>query len=227
MRVFRSRFAVRISVIAALTTVLALSGCADSETGSPTPDVAASGAAGESSVDCSYTSGRPASKSNNPPSSTAPATGTAKATMTIGQGVIEMELDRTAAPCTISNFASLADQGYFDDTSCHRLTASASLSVLQCGDPTGSGTGGPGYEFPDELSGSETYERGTIAMANAGPDTNGSQFFLVYADSTLSPDYTVFGHITSGLEILDAIAAQGISGTAPTDPVNIASITVS
>lgn len=227
MRVFPSRYVFpssyvqRISVVAALSAVLALSGCADSK-----PVNAASGAGG-ASVDCSYTSGRPASKSNNPPASNAPNTGNAKSTMTIGQGVIEMELDRAAAPCTISSFASLAGQGYFDGTSCHRLTASASLSVLQCGDPSGTGAGGPGYEFPDELSGSETYEAGTVAMANAGPDTNGSQFFLVYADSTLPPDYTVFGKITAGLDILTGIAAKGISGIAPTDPVNIESITVS
>lgn len=178
LRMFSTSYVQRFSLVAALATVLALSGCADPKPVNATPD------AGGASVDCSYTSGRPASKSNNPPASNAISTGSAKATMTIGQGVIEMELDRAAAPCTISSFASLAGQGYFDGTLCHRLTASASLSVLQCGDPSGTGTGGPGYEFPDELSGSETYKAGTVAMANAGPDTNGSQFFLVYADST-------------------------------------------
>ncbi|AZI59540.1 peptidylprolyl isomerase [Nakamurella antarctica] len=186
-----------------------------------TPAAASGGAAA-----CTYTPAGPTAKSNNPPPATAATSGSPVATMTIGQGTIALTLKPATAPCTVNSFTSLASQKYFDGTKCHRLTASPSLSVLQCGDPTATGTGGPGYEFADELAGTETYPRGTLAMANAEPGTNGSQFFLVYADSTLPPSYTVFGTITSGLEILDGIAAKGISGIAPTDPVDIASIVV-
>lgn len=145
--------------------------------------------------------------------------------MTTNQGPIGLVLDRAEAPCTVNSFESLASQGYFDDTNCHRLTTSAGLEVLQCGDPSGTGTRGPGYEFgneypttafePDDpaLSMPVVYPRGTVAMANAGADTNGSQFFLVYADSALPPQYTVFGTISDeGLATLDGIAAAGVSG---------------
>src|SRR5690606_14024148 len=104
---------------------------------------------------------------------------------------------------------------YFDSTSCHRLTTSG-IFVLQCGDPTATGTGGPGYSFADELTGSETYPAGTLAMANAGPDTNGSQFFIVYADTSLAPDYTVFGHLDgASTAIVADVAAEGTASGAP------------
>jgi peptidyl-prolyl cis-trans isomerase B (cyclophilin B) len=124
----------------------------------------------------------------------------------------------------------LSQAGYYDDTPCHRLTSSPSLSVLQCGDPSGSGGGGPGYSYADETDPTMVYPAGTVAMANAGPDTNGSQFFLVYADSMLPPNYTVFGTITQGLDVLQGIAAKGTSNGradgAPADPVTITSVTV-
>jgi peptidyl-prolyl cis-trans isomerase B (cyclophilin B) len=114
-------------------------------------------------------------------------------------------------------------QGFWDNTLCHRLTTSG-IFVLQCGDPTGTGTGDPGFSTPDENldaiaadfedagNGQVIYPRGTVAMANSGPDTNGSQFFLVYQDSPLAPDYTVVGQVTKGLEILDVIAEAGVDG---------------
>jgi peptidyl-prolyl cis-trans isomerase B (cyclophilin B) len=142
--------------------------------------------------------------------------------------VIELALDPAAAPCTVQSFVTLAEAAYFDGTTCHRLTTSETLSVLQCGDPTGTGSGGPGYEFDDETTPDLTYPRGTVAMANAGPGTNGSQFFLVYGDSQLPPDYTVFGTVTAGLEVLDEIAAGGVAGGgtdgAPATPVSIATV---
>jgi len=136
----------------------------------------------------------------------------------------------------------LASQGYFDDTLCHRLTTSAGLEVLQCGDPSGTGSRGPGYEYANEypttafapedpaLSMPVVYPRGTVAMANAGPGTNGSQFFLVYADSVLPPQYTVFGTISEeGLATLDSIAEAGVSGGAsdgaPIDDVILETVT--
>jgi peptidyl-prolyl cis-trans isomerase B (cyclophilin B) len=110
----------------------------------------------------------------------------------------------------VSSFVSLAQQHFFDNTPCHRLTTSG-IYVLQCGDPTGTGTGGPGYTIPDELTGRESYPAGTIAMANTGhPNTGGSQFFLVYRNTPLPPQYTVFGHLSpAGLGVVQKVAARG------------------
>jgi peptidyl-prolyl cis-trans isomerase B (cyclophilin B) len=129
-------------------------------------------------------------------------------TIATNRGDIVFEMESEDAPCTANNLRSLAHFTYFDDTPCHRLTTEG-ISVLQCGDPTGTGSGGPGYQFADENLEGATYERGTVAMANAGPGTNGSQFFLVYEDSQLPPNYTPFGTIVSGLDVLEKIAAAG------------------
>ena len=130
----------------------------------------------------------------------------------------------------MNSFVSLAEQGFYDDTPCPRIGDQEGFGILQCGDPTGTGSGGPGYSFADELSGDETYPAGTIAMANAGPDTNGSQFFLVFRDSQFPPSYTVFGTITKGLDVLTGIAAKGTSNGgkdgAPAEPVTISTITI-
>ncbi len=143
-------------------------------------------------------------------------------------GTITVRLDGKKAPHTVNSFAFLAGKHYFDNTKCHRLTTSG-IFVLQCGDPTGTGTGGPGYEFRDENLRGATYPAGTVAMANAGPGTNGSQFFFVYADTQLPPNYTPFGKVTSGLDILKAIAAKGSNPPgdgSPVQPVTITSFTV-
>lgn len=165
-----------------------------------------------------------------PPATSEPATGSVTATMALTGGTITIELDRAATPCTVGSFVHLATAGYFDGTACHRLTTADALRVLQCGDPSGTGSGGPGYSFADETDPSMTYTAGTVAMANAGPDTNGSQFFLVYADSELPPNYTVFGHITGGLSVLTTIAAAGVRGGGvdgvPAAPVTISKVTV-
>ncbi|MGL5851245.1 MAG: peptidylprolyl isomerase [Phycicoccus sp.] len=177
-----------------------------------------------------------------------PDRGKERITLRTNRGEIPLVLDRATAPCTVQSFVHLARRDYFDDTRCHRLTAyrtpPSALSVLQCGDPLGTGFGDPGYSFGDELASAQAlenwpgfpdgsrknYPRGTLAMANAGPDTNGSQFFLVYEDSRLRPDYTVFGYVTErGMRVLDEIAAGGIDpgteGTAedgaPALPVEI------
>ena len=135
-----------------------------------------------------------------------------------------LALDRAAAPCTVNSFAALVQQGFYNDTSCHRLV-DRGIFVLQCGDPTGTGTGGPGYRYADELAGNETYPAGTVAMANAGPDTNGSQFFLVWADTQLSPNYTVFGKMDeASLAVVAAIAAKGVSRDASPKPISPAHI---
>ncbi len=130
-------------------------------------------------------------------------------------GDIRLKLDATDAPHTVNSFKFLADQGFFDHTRCHRLTTSG-IYVLQCGDPKGTGQGGPGYTLPDEnlkapAIAKGTYPAGTIAMANTGqPHTGGSQFFLVYKDSPLPASYTPFGTIDSdGMKVLQKIAAAG------------------
>ncbi|HEU0212631.1 MAG TPA: peptidylprolyl isomerase [Jiangellaceae bacterium] len=149
------------------------------------------------------------------------------ATLTLDGEPVTMELLPDLAPCTVSSLAHLAANDYFDGTSCHRLTSSPSLRVLQCGDPTGSGSGGPGYEFGLENTDGATYPAGTVAMAHRSgePGSNGSQFFLVYDDSELPPEYTVFGHITGGLDVIAAIAAQGTADGsqdgAPKQPVTL------
>jgi peptidyl-prolyl cis-trans isomerase B (cyclophilin B) len=160
-----------------------------------------------------------------------PNTGTVTVTLQTTQGAIPLTLDRAEAPCTVQSFLFLVRQKFFDNTPCHRLTADDTLKVLQCGDPTGLGEGGPGYTIPDENpttltpapdaqpgTSVDVYPAGTVAMANTGePNSGGSQFFLVYADSELPPTYAVFGHTGApGLATLNTIAAAGIvPGTDP------------
>ena len=103
----------------------------------------------------------------------------------------------------------LAGKKYFDNTPCHRLTTGANFGVLQCGDPGGTGSGGPGYSFKDELDKNGKYTKGVLAMANSGPNTNGSQFFIVYKDTQLAPNYTIFGTVTKGLDVVEKVAKGG------------------
>lgn len=198
-------------------------------------------------ANCTYpATPTPASKPTTPPRAgkvpTTPAT--VDATVVTNDGPIGLKLDNGKTPCTVNSFVSLAQQGFFDATPCHRLTDSADLAVLQCGDPTGRGSGGPGYRFANEyptnqyrpfdpaLKRSVRYPRGTLAMANSGPDTNGSQFFIVYRDSLLPPTYTAFGTVDeTGLAVVDRIAKAGIkagSSTpddgAPRAPVTVESV---
>lgn len=153
-------------------------------------------------------------------------------TITTSQGEIGVELDGSAAPQAVANFVTLGQEGYFDGTDCHRLTTDG-IYVLQCGDPTGTGTGSPGYSFGpiENAPADDVYPAGTLAMARQGGngESMGSQFFLVYEDSTIPADdaggYTVFGRITSGLDVVQAVADAGVSGGAsdgtPATPVTI------
>ena len=188
---------VALSVLSALLGATLVAGCAEDE------PVSASEAGGA----CSYVDeGSAAREVELPPSAPEPVE---TLTITTNRGDIGVTLRTEETPCTAGSFTSLARQGYFDDTPCHRLTT-AGIFVLQCGDPTGTGSGGPGYSFADELAGDESYPAGTLAMANAGADTNGSQFFVVYADSQLPPEYTVFGEIDSkGLALVKQVAKAG------------------
>jgi len=161
-------------------------------------------------VNCTYTKDGTAAKANNLPNGANISTqGTVPVTLKTNDGDIPLTLDRSLAPCAVNSFVSLSGQGYYDNTSCHRLSTSG-LQMLQCGDPKGDGTGGPGYKFDDEVWSSIKYGRGYLAMANSGPNTNGSQFFLVFGDAQLDPSYTVFGTITeAGLKVIDDIAKAG------------------
>jgi peptidyl-prolyl cis-trans isomerase B (cyclophilin B) len=190
-------------------------------------------AADSSGTTCDWVKGAPAAKRATPPDTTATETGSVPVTIDTSVGTLKATLDATAAPCTVSSFVALSEQGYFDNTPCHRLTTQG-IYVLQCGDPTGTGRGGPGYTIPDELHGTEAYGPGTLAMANNGqPNSGGSQFFIVYKDSTagLQKLYTVFGQLDkASLATVQKVAAKGSDNSngpgdgAPKEPVTITKV---
>lgn len=196
----------KLLILPILLLTAGLSACATTD--APEPGTAA---------DCTYqATGDAAKPVELPPASGVAKSGTATATLQLNDQPVALTLDREQAPCTVNSFESLARQGFFDGTSCHRLVDGSGLYVLQCGDPTGTGAGGPGYQFDDELTGAETYPAGTLAMANAGPGTNGSQFFIVYADSQLAPNYTVFGRTdAAGIEVVAEVASGGQDDSNP------------
>ncbi len=125
------------------------------------------------------------------------------ATLDTNHGTIEIEFDAVRSPIAVNNFVHLSRDGYYDGVIFHRVIEDF---MIQGGDPTGTGTGGPGYKFRDELEGEGSYSRGTVAMANAGPNTNGSQFFICHRDVGLPHSYTIFGKVTSGIDVVDSIA---------------------
>jgi peptidyl-prolyl cis-trans isomerase B (cyclophilin B) len=183
---------------------------------------------------------------SKPPSASLAQNTTWRATLKTNCGTIVMDLDGKAAPQTVSSFIFLSQKGFYDDSPCHRLTTpSQGLSVLQCGDPTGTGTGGPGYGYGIENAPKNgEYPTGTVAMARTSdPNSNGSQFFIVYRDtpdgqddgsgqpaSALAADYTLVGHVTIGIDVVQKIAAGGIQGDTgdgkPKLPVNISTLVV-
>jgi peptidyl-prolyl cis-trans isomerase B (cyclophilin B) len=214
-------------------------------------------AVAEPATHCAYTTSgvAPAAKKVSVPPTAPNYKAAYTAAINTNLGPIDINLLNSKATCTVNSFVHLATAGYYNASQCHRVTTGSGLYVLQCGDPyakastkltcsqaAGSpGTGGPGYEFASEnlptgasSAGTVTYKAGTVAMANSGGSgTNGSQFFLVYKDSTLGPDYTPFGTITSGLDILQKVANAGTSCTysgpgdgAPKEKVVINSVTI-
>lgn len=196
------------------------------ETTSESSDEAAAGA-------CEYApDGQPAEVDTPPADPT--VSGDVEVTFDTSIGEFHATLDGKAKPCTVGSFVSLAEQGFYDGTSCHRMTTTPNFEVLQCGDPTGTGSGGPGYTIPDELTGDETYSAGTLAMANTGmPNSGGSQFFIVYGDTALPPDYAVFGTVDQGTIDLIAEAAKagvtpgmGPEDGAPKTPIDFETVTV-
>lgn len=170
-----------------------------------------------------------------PPDGPTPATGTVRVTLETTAGAIPIVVDRALAPCTVHSFLTLAKQGFYTGTACHRL-GTQGLQMLQCGDPKGDGTGGPGYHVNDENFPQLRYPRGTVALAKSGePDSGGSQFFLVFGVAPINPDYPVFGTVSDeGLRVLDAVARAGVDpaqttrdGTGrPRIPVQFTAVTV-
>jgi len=157
------------------------------------------------------------------PAQTVDASKTYTATIVTTAGTLTAQLFPAEAPRTVNNFVFLAKDGFYDGVIFHRVIKGF---MIQGGDPKGTGTGGPGYKFNDEPV-TRDYLRGTLAMANAGPNTNGSQFFVMHADYRLPKNYTIFGKLTAGEEIVDAIAtAPTGSQDRPLQPVNITSITI-
>jgi peptidyl-prolyl cis-trans isomerase B (cyclophilin B) len=200
---------------------------------SPAPSASAGPTSAMVGGKCVYTASGSAARKVSLPAATPDTKASYTATMTTNRGTIVINLLNSKAPCTVNSFVSLADQKFFANTPCHRLTT-AGIYVLQCGDPTGSGSGGPGYQFYTENLKGAKYPAGTVAMANSGsPDSNGSQFFLVYKDTSLPANYTPFGTITSGLSVLQAVANAGTDNSNgagdghPKDSVQIESMTIS
>jgi peptidyl-prolyl cis-trans isomerase B (cyclophilin B) len=163
---------------------------------------------------CTYTSSPPASRNVGTPPTKPNSSAKSQVTLVTNQGSVVIDMLNNRAPCTVNSFVYLAQKGYFNNTPCPRVVSSG-IYVLQCGDPTGTGSGGPGYKFADENLKGATYPAGTLAMANAGPGTNGSQFFIVYAGGGLSPNYTPFGVVVKGLDIVRKVAEAGNNNSNP------------
>jgi peptidyl-prolyl cis-trans isomerase B (cyclophilin B) len=192
---------------------------------------------------CTYTAAGAGGKPSLPPA-TPDWNAAYTATINTNLGPIVIKLANSKATCTVNSFAHLAEANFWNNTQCHRVSESGGLYMLQCGDPTAKasetlscssatlGTGGPGYEFNDENLKGATYPAGTVAMANSGPNTNGSQFFLVFANTSLPASYTPFGTITSGLDILQNVGKAGTSctmsagGGVPKEKVIINSVSI-
>ncbi|HVS67693.1 MAG TPA: peptidylprolyl isomerase [Mycobacteriales bacterium] len=215
----------------ALVALAAAAGCASSSSGGNAQVSPATGAPSGTATNANGCTPPPALQKTPQSYKSEPklkiARTTYTATIVTNCGTITVKLDGKHAPHTVNSFAFLAGKGYFDDTPCHRLT---DWGVLQCGDPTGTGGGGPGYTLPDENLKGATYGPGVLAMANTGrPHTGGSQFFFCYEDTGLPAQYTPFGKITKGLDILTRVAAAGSNPPqdgAPVQPVVIESFTV-
>jgi peptidyl-prolyl cis-trans isomerase B (cyclophilin B) len=197
----------------------------------------------EPATHCTYTQSSSTGKPSMP-SVTPDYKAAYTATINTNLGKVVINLLNSKATCTVNSFVHLAETNFWNNSQCHRVSNSDGLYMLQCGDPTAQasqklscssttlGTGGPGYSFADENLTGATYKAGTVAMANGGANTNGSQFFLVFKDTTLSPSYTPFGTITSGLDILQKVANAGTSctfsagGGVPKEKVVINSVTI-
>lgn len=214
------------------------SGTSEAESTGTAPSASAGG------TSCTFAETGGAARDVDLPPATTDLTGEVPAVLHTSLGDLKVTLDADKAPCTVASFASLAEQGYYDGTSCHRQGNDPGFEFLQCGDPyydpeaatqdAAVGTGNPGYTIPDEIDGTETYEAGTLAMANTGvPDSGGGQFFIVFGDSQFPPSYTVWGHLDEASVALVAKAAasgndgsSSAGGGAPNTPVTFEGIDI-
>ncbi len=229
----------------ASSTAKATASASASPTASPTPTAST---IAEPAHHCTYTKAGTAAKKVSLPPATPDYTASYTATINTNLGKIDIDLLNSKATCTVNSFVHLAEADFWNDSQCHRIVDSDGLYLLQCGDPLAKestkltcseaakapGSGTPGYEFASENLTGATYKAGTVAMANTGAaDSNGSLFFLVFKDTDLPADYTPFGTITSGLDILQKVAAAGttctyadVGGGAPKEKVIIESVTI-
>ncbi len=217
---------------AAATTTKPSAGATPTTAITPTPTPTPTSTQAEPARHCTYTANPPAARNVGRPPARPDDKAKYQATIHTNRGDIVINLRNSKASCTVNSFVFLAAKHYFSNTHCHRLTTSG-IFVLQCGDPTGTGSGGPGYKFDDENLAGAKYPARTVAMANSGPNTNGSQFFLVYKNSAqLRPNYTPFGTIVSGLNIIQNVAkagsdnANGPGDGHPKEKVVIESVTI-
>jgi cyclophilin family peptidyl-prolyl cis-trans isomerase len=226
--------AVIVAGVAGFLVVRSAGESTDAASGTPTPSPSAGAVACGGSVPKTADQKKPtfehAPKMRIDPSSTY------SATIDTSCGTIVVDLLADRAPKTVNSFVFLADKGFFDGTQIHRIDTS--IDVIQGGDPTGTGQGGPGYQLPDELNGNESYGPGVVAMANAGADTGGSQFFIVFGPNghnlDANPNYTIFGKVVKGLDVAKTIGAlpiqdpsAGLSGQHPQQAVYLDKVTIS
>lgn len=212
------------------TTLAPVTTVAPETTPAPTPDtVPGREITGETPCpEADGSSARAISFEQAPPDCLEPGA-TYEAEITTNVGAFTVALDPDRAPATVNNFVVLARYGYFDGTACHRAIPGF---VVQCGDPTATGTGGPGYTFPDELPETGEYQIGSLAMANSGPDTNGSQFFVITGDNgaALPPNYSLFGEVIEGLDTtvveMDALGNPASNGVPPLGEIRIESVRI-
>jgi peptidyl-prolyl cis-trans isomerase B (cyclophilin B) len=206
---------VAIAVLAVLGAVWLASGSSSHPAAAPSP----------SPTPCSWSVVPPGARGKEmrdvgtPPATGEPRTGTARMTITTNRGVIKVDVDRAKAPCAAASFTFLAGLHFFDNTPCHRLV-DAALHALHCGDPTGTGWGGPTYRYLDEnlpVDRRPAYPKGTMALANGGENTNQSQFYLIFADSDLPAQVPVVGQVTEGIEIVVELAKAGHDGAFETN----------
>jgi peptidyl-prolyl cis-trans isomerase B (cyclophilin B) len=243
-----------IAMVAALGTGLSLTfmgGGSPKAAPKPKASATASPSASASAISepahhCTYKSAAAAGSTPSLPTATPDFSATYTATINTNRGPISIKLANSTATCAVNSFVHLAQTNFWNSTQCHRVSNDGGLFMLQCGDPTAkasktlacsganqAGSGGPSYTFGDEALKGATYPAGTLAMANGGPNTNGSQFFLVFKKTDLPASYTPFGTITSGLDILQNVAKagttctyQGAGGGVPKEKVIINSVSI-
>jgi cyclophilin family peptidyl-prolyl cis-trans isomerase len=232
---FAAKFAKWVTVAIACTLLLSACGTKPTEQKGTTGGTAG----GASQTQTGQTAQQPAAGTpstqqpaaakswTSPPEMKIDTNKTYQATVATTQGTFKIDLFAKDAPKTVNNFVFLSKEGFYKDIIFHRVI---STFMIQTGDPTGTGRGGPGYKFEDELKSPYKYEPGIVAMANAGPNTNGSQFFICTGEDSVglnkSPNYTIFGKVTEGMDVVQKIAKTPVNGESPKDKISIQSVTI-